>query len=129
EARSKRCTRDSEHVRMPRVLVTLLTDYGLADTYVGQLKASVLAVAADAALVDLTHAVPAHDGRAGAFLLWSAVETFPPRTVHLAVVDPGVGSSRLPIAVRAKRGDVLVGPNTGLLIPAAERLGGVECAV
>src|SRR5438309_2697879 len=110
-------------------IVTLLTDYGLTDTYVGQLKASVLAVSRDALLVDLTHLVPAHDGRAGAFLLWSAVETFPPGTVHLAVVDPGVGSARLAIALKSKRGDLFVGPNTGLLVPAAERLGGVEAAV
>jgi len=110
-------------------IVTLLTDYGLADTYVGQLKASVLAMSRDALLVDLTHQVPAHDGRAGAFLLWSAVEAFPPGTVHLAVVDPGVGSARRPIALRSKRGDLFVGPNTGLLIPAAERLGGVDASV
>lgn len=109
--------------------VTLLTDYGNADTYVGQVKGAILRVAPGALLVDLTHAVPPQDVRAGAFLLWTAVEAFPDGTVHLAVVDPGVGTSRRAIAVRTRRGDLLVGPDGGLLVPAAERLGGVALAV
>jgi S-adenosylmethionine hydrolase len=109
--------------------ITLLTDFGLADTYVGQVKGAILAVAPEAAIVDLTHAVPPQDLVAGAFLLWSAVETFARGTVHVAVVDPGVGSPRLAIALETARGDRLVGPDNGLLMPAAERLGGVARAV
>jgi S-adenosylmethionine hydrolase len=110
-------------------IVTLLTDFGLADTYVGQVKGAILRVAPTVCLVDLTHAVPTQDVRAGAFLLWTAVEVFPAGTVHLAVVDPGVGSARRAVAARAARGDGLVGPDNGLLLPAAERLGGVAAAV
>lgn len=110
-------------------LITLLTDFGLHDTYVGQVKGAILAIAPTASIVDLTHAVPAQDLQAGAFLLWSAVETFVAGTIHLAVVDPGVGSVRLAVALETARGDVLVGPDNGLLLPAAERLGGIARAV
>lgn len=99
------------------------------DTYVGQMKAAILGVAPSAILVDLTHAVPAQDVRAGAFLLWTAVEAFPRGSLHLAVVDPGVGSSRRAVAVRSRRGDLLVGPDNGLLLPAVEQLGGLDAAV
>lgn len=110
-------------------LISLLTDFGLTDTYVGQLKAALLRVAPGAVLVDLTHQVPAQDVKAGAFLLWSAVEAFPEGALHLAVVDPGVGSTRRAVAVRSRRGDVLVGPDNGLLVPALEQLGGLAEAV
>src|SRR3954470_12431385 len=110
-------------------IVTLLTDFGLADSYVGQMKGALLSIAPAVTLVDLTHAVPPQDVRAGAFLLWTAVEAFPPGTVHLAVVDPGVGSRRRAVAVRSGRGDVLVGPDNGLLLPALEQLGGLSAAV
>jgi S-adenosylmethionine hydrolase len=92
-------------------------------------RGAILSVASSVAIVDLTHTVPPQDVFAGAFLLWMAVESFPPETVHLAVVDPGVGSSRRGLALRAKRGDLLVGPDNGLLMPAASRLGGIEQAV
>ena len=111
------------------VLITLLTDFGLGDTYVGQMKGAILAVAPTVTLVDLTHAVPAQDMSAGAFLLWSAVEPFPAGTVHVAVVDPGVGSARRAVAILSKRGDVFVGPDNGLLWPAVERLGGCLFAI
>jgi S-adenosylmethionine hydrolase len=110
-------------------LVSVLTDFGLADTYVGQVKAAILNVSAGATVVDLTHAVPPQDIFAGAFLLWSAVEPFPPGSVHVAVVDPGVGSPRRAIALRSHRGDLFVGPDNGLLIPAAQRLGGIALSV
>src|ERR1700680_3093312 len=110
-------------------IVTLLTDFGLDDTYVGQVKGAILSVAPNATLVDLTHAVPPQDVQAGAFLLWSAVEPFAAGTIHLAVVDPGVGSARRAIALRSARGDVFVGPDNGLLLPAVERLGGCQVAM
>ncbi|MCA1646998.1 MAG: SAM-dependent chlorinase/fluorinase [Chloroflexi bacterium] len=109
--------------------ITLLTDFGLDDTYVGQMKGAILAAAPSVALVDLTHAVPAQDVLAGAFLLWSAVEPFPAGSIHVAVVDPGVGSARRAVALRSVRGDVFVGPDNGLLWPAVERLGGCAQAV
>jgi S-adenosyl-L-methionine hydrolase (adenosine-forming) len=110
-------------------VVTLLTDFGLADTYVGQVKGAILSVAPSATLVDLTHAVAPQDVRAGAFLLWSAVEPFPAGSIHLAVVDPGVGSTRRAVAIRSARGDFFVGPDNGLLLPAVDRLGGRHAAV
>jgi len=110
-------------------LVTLLSDFGLADTYVGQMKGAILSVAPEARMIDLTHAVPPQDVTAGAFLLWTSVSAFSPGTVHLAVVDPGVGSPRRAIALRTGKDHYLVGPDNGLLIPATERLGGIETAV
>jgi len=110
-------------------LVSLLTDFGVQDTYVGQVKGAILRVGPDLRIVDLTHEVPAHDVRTGAFLLMTTVQSLPDGTVHLAVVDPGVGSARRPLALRTRRGDVLVGPDNGLLVPAAEQLGGIDEAV
>jgi len=110
-------------------LLTFLSDFGTADTYVGQVKGAVLAICPDAAIVDLTHEVPRQDVRAGAFHLWAAAEAFAPGAVHLAVVDPGVGGPRRAIAIATRRGDLLVGPDNGLLLPAALRLGGVAGAV
>lgn len=109
--------------------ITLLSDFGVSDTYVGQMKGAILAVSGEAQLVDLTHDVPRQDVEAGAFLLWSAVEPFPAGTIHLAVVDPGVGSARRAIAMRSRRGDLFVGPDNGLLVPAVEKLGGPVATV
>ena len=111
------------------MLVSLLTDFGLQDTYVGQMKAGLLTVAPTASLVDLTHAVPPQDVQAGAFLLAQGVEVFPAGSVHLAVVDPGVGSARRAVAARSGRGDLFVGPDNGLLVPALDRLGGAVAVV
>jgi S-adenosylmethionine hydrolase len=111
------------------VIVTLLSDFGPFDTYAAQMKGAILAVAPESVLVDLTHAVPAQDVRTGAFHLWAAVEAFPAGTVHLAVVDPGVGTNRRALAARARRGDLFVGPDNGLLMAAVNRLGGLAAAV
>ena len=110
-------------------MITLLSDFGLNDTYVGQMKGAILAVSPSVTLVDLTHAVPPRDVFAGAFLLSTAVEPFPTGTTHVAVVDPGVGSARRAIALRSNRGDVFVGPDNGLLWPAVVRLGGCALAI
>ena len=110
-------------------VITLLTDFGLTDSYVGQMKGAILAVAPSATLVDLTHGVWPQHVDSGAFLLWSAVEVFSPGTIHVAVVDPGVGSSRRGLAIRCRRGDLFVGPDNGLLIPAVNRLGGALLTV
>jgi S-adenosyl-L-methionine hydrolase (adenosine-forming) len=107
--------------------VTLLTDYGLQDEYVGVCHGVIARIAPEARVIDLTHGVPRHAIRACALALRRALPFTPPG-VHVAVVDPGVGGPRRGIALRC--GDrLLVGPDNGLLIPAAEHLGGVEEAV
>ena len=94
-------------------LITLTSDFGLADGYVGAMKGVILSIAPAAALVDLTHQIPPQDVRAGAYALSQAAGEFPAGTVHLAVVDPGVGGPRRALAVRA-RGCLWVGPDNGL---------------
>src|SRR4029453_11040990 len=86
-----------------------------------------LSIARDAQIVDISHTVRKFAIRDGAYLLWTAVPWLPVG-VHVAVVDPGVGTERRPVALRTARGDVLVGPDNGLLMPAARRLGGVTGA-
>jgi S-adenosylmethionine hydrolase len=98
------------------MLLTLLTDFGLTDYYVAAVKGTVLRLAPGAQLVDISHDVPPGDVAAGAFLLAAAVPSFPVGTVHLAVVDPGVGSRRRILAARFPSG-WLVAPDNGLLTP------------
>ena len=100
-------------------IVTLLTDFGLRDPYVGIMKAVILSTAPTARLVDLTHQVGPQNILQGAFALASAVRYCPPATVHLAVVDPGVGSGRDAIVVQTHRARY-VAPNNGLLTLALE---------
>jgi len=95
-------------------LITLTTDFGLQDSFVGTMKGVILGIAPAARLVDLTHDVPPQDVRAGAYALYAAYRYFPAHTVHLAVVDPGVGSARRAVAVRASWG-TFVAPDNGLL--------------
>lgn len=98
----------------PCGLVTLLTDFGSQDAYVASMKGVILTLCPKAVLVDMCHEVPAHDVIAGALQLRSAVDHFPAGTIHVAVVDPGVGGTRRPLAFRcADR--FLVGPDNGLL--------------
>ncbi len=94
-------------------ILTLLTDFGTEDEYVGVMKGVILSIAPEVRLVDLSHRIPPQDVRRAAFLLMNAVHYFPPDTVHLAVVDPGVGTERRPLAVRTPVG-TLVGPDNGL---------------
>ncbi|HEU4572643.1 MAG TPA: SAM-dependent chlorinase/fluorinase [Candidatus Limnocylindrales bacterium] len=110
---------------MTRPFVSLLTDFGLRDPSAAICRAVIASIAPEAIVVDLSHEVRKYAIRDGALLLWCAVPYFPVG-VHVAVVDPGVGTARRPIAVRAGRGDVLVGPDNGLLLPALERLGGLD---
>jgi len=101
----------------PSGLVTLLTDYGLKDPYVGMVKGVLWRDAPHLrAVVDLTHGVPAGDVATGAFLLARAWTTFPAGSVHVAIVDPGVGTQRALLLVEA-RGHVFLGPDNGLLAP------------
>jgi len=102
------------------MIVTLLTDFGTTDYFVGAMKGALLSVCPDACIIDITHEVPAHDIEAGAFILFAAHEAFPPCTIHVAVVDPGVGSARRPILV-VSGGHFFVGPDNGLFSYIYER--------
>lgn len=113
---------------MTRPLV-FLTDYGIADEFVGVCHGVMLRIAPDARVVDLTHAVPRQDVMRGALTLGRSTAYMPIDAVYVAVVDPGVGSGRRSIAVRAASGALLVGPDNGLLSLAWEALGGAEAAV
>ncbi len=122
EADRVRARRWSAAGWQPSGVVSVLSDFGVSDPYVGIMKGVVLGAAPQVRVVDLTHMVPPQNVVVGALLLRSAVAFFPPGTVHLAVVDPGVGSARDPLVVTTDDA-VLVGPDNGLLQPSAERLG------
>ena len=104
---------------MSRIL-TLTTDFGLSDGYVAAMKGVVLNCVPDAQIVDITHQVPSQDIAAGAFVMYSACPFFPEGSVHVGVVDPGVGSDRQGIVVETKQ-FVYVGPDNGLFSPVYER--------
>jgi S-adenosylmethionine hydrolase len=97
-------------------LITLLTDFGTTDSYVAEIKGVLLSAAPAAVLVDVTHLVPPGDVRAGAYILGRTWHRFPPGTVHLSVVDPGVGTSRAAFALQS-HGHWFVGPDNGLFTP------------
>ena len=104
--------------------VTFLSDYGLADDFVGVCRAVIARIDPKVRVIDITHGVPRHDVRTGALTLARALPYTPPG-VHLAVVDPGVGAERRAVAVGCREeGRVLVGPDNGLLMPAATAFGG-----
>ena len=100
--------------------ITLLTDFGTADYFVGAMKGVILSINPQAVIVDITHEIPAQDVAAGAFTLLAAYDTYPEETIHVAVVDPGVGSSRRPIVVSAGN-HLFVGPDNGLFTHILER--------
>ena len=114
--------------RIPRTkqrpFVSMLTDWGLRDPYASICHGVVLNIIPEALIVDITHEIEKYNIRHGALMLWSALP-YMPIGAHMAVVDPGVGTRRRPIAIETARGDLLVGPDNGLLIPGAERLGGI----
>src|SRR5690242_18561391 len=97
---------------MPPIL-TFTTDFGQADGYVGTMKCVILARVPQALLVDLSHEISPGDIAAGAFVLYQSSRYFPAGTVHLAVVDPGVGTARRPLALQTEQG-FFVGPDNGL---------------
>ena len=100
--------------------ITLITDFGTRDWFVGTMKSVILGINAHAAIVDITHEIPPGDIRAGAFALAASYRFAPKGTVHVAVVDPGVGSARKPIAVRTAE-YFFVGPDNGVLSWALQR--------
>jgi len=105
-------------------IVTLLTDFGLRDPSAAICKAVILGICRDAEVIDLAHDVRKYAVGEAALALWAALPYVPVGT-HVAVVDPGVGTSRRALALRVARDDALIGPDNGLLLPAAERLGGI----
>jgi len=105
-------------------VVSFLSDFGTSDSYVAQMKAAVLS-RCKATLIDISHEVRKQDTNEAAFLLWSIVDHFPKGSVHVAVVDPGVGSTRRGLVVVTSQ-CVLVGPDNGLLMPAAHKCGNFE---
>ena len=104
------------------VTITLLSDFGLTDPYVAEMKGIILSTNPDLRIVDVSHGIERHNIAMGSFILETALPYFPQGSIHVAVVDPGVGTERLPLVVLCKLG-VLVGPDNGLLVRAAERLG------
>ena len=94
-------------------IITLLTDFGLQDPYVGVMKGAIATLAPNATVIDLTHQIPPQDVAAARFALMSAVPYCPPGTIHTVVVDPGVGTARRAIAIATKDG-YLVGPDNGV---------------
>ena len=104
--------------------ITFLTDFGLEDDFVGVCHGVMKGIAPDAEVIDITHGIPPQGVLQGALTLANALP-FIPAGVHLAVVDPGVGGSRRALALRDKSGRLHVGPDNGLLIPAAEKFGGI----
>ncbi|MFG1604269.1 S-adenosyl-l-methionine hydroxide adenosyltransferase family protein [Actinoplanes sp. NPDC049265] len=107
--------------------ISLTTDYGTFDGFVAACHGSIARVAPDVRVIDITHHVPPADVTRGSHVL-AQTAPYLPESVHCAVVDPGVGTDRRGLAI-ATPGGVLVGPDNGLLIPAAEALGGIDTVV
>ena len=110
---------------MQRPFVSLLTDFGARDASAAICRAVILGICRDVEVLDITHEVRKYSIRDGALALWCALP-YLPRGTHVGVVDPGVGTERRPIAIRTARGDILIGPDNGLLPPGADRLGGID---
>jgi S-adenosylmethionine hydrolase len=104
------------------VFVTFLSDFGLQDDFVGTCHGVIKRIAPEAQIIDVTHGIPPQQVLQGALVLASTLP-YMPVGVHLAVVDPGVGSSRRPVALRDREGRYFVGPDNGLLVPAADLAG------
>jgi hypothetical protein len=104
----------------PAPAITLLTDFGTADYFVAAVKGVILSANPQARVVDITHEIPPQDIEAAAFTLLAAQTAFPAGTIHLAVVDPGVGSSRRPILIQTRRA-IFVGPDNGIFSYVCER--------
>jgi S-adenosylmethionine hydrolase len=106
-------------------VITLTTDFGLRDAYVACMKGVILGIAPESRIVDVSHSVSPQDIREAGFLLAAAWPYFPAGTLHVAVVDPGVGTSRRPIAVVTEHG-TFIGPDNGIFCPALQAMGRIE---
>ena len=118
--------RPARRYRVLRVFVTFLSDFGLQDDFVGTCHGVIKRIAPEAQIIDITHGIPRQQILQGALVLANTIRYMPVGS-HLAVVDPGVGGARRALALRDRDGRYFVGPDNGLLIPAAERAG-VEVA-
>ena len=103
-------------------MITLTTDFGLKDPYVAEMKAAILSIRPNTVIVDIAHEIEKFNIRMGAYVLASAVPYFPKGSIHVAVVDPGVGTRRRPIVIETKQ-NFFVGPDNGLLVLAAGKQG------
>jgi S-adenosyl-L-methionine hydrolase (adenosine-forming) len=110
---------------MSKPIITLLTDFGLQDGYVASMKGVILSICPEAILVDITHEAPRHDIRSAAFLLHTVTSSFPRGTIHVVVVDPGVGTTRRGIVIQTPDA-VLVGPDNGVFSWILHRTPGYE---
>lgn len=108
--------------KRPTGIITLITDFGLTDAYVGVMKGVVASISLDARVIDLSHDIAPQDVRGAAFLLAGAFEYFPAGTIHVAVVDPTVGTARAALCVRSG-GHYFIGPDNGVLSIACYRAG------
>src|SRR6266540_1508332 len=106
------------------MFITFRSDFGLQDDFVGTCHGVIKRIAPEAQIIDITHGIEPQAVLQGALVLASTVP-YMPEGVHLAVIDPGVGSGRRCLALRDARGRLYVGPDNGLLVPAAEKLGGI----
>ncbi|HJU92865.1 MAG TPA: SAM-dependent chlorinase/fluorinase [Pyrinomonadaceae bacterium] len=111
DVKSKTGRKGRESPNLP--VITLLTDFGNADYFVGAVKGAILSVNPRAVIADITHEIPPQDVEAAAFTLLASYQAFPVGTIHVAVVDPGVGSERRPIVVNASD-QLFVGPDNGI---------------
>ena len=109
--------------------ICFLSDFGLAGDFVGTCKGVIASIAPEVRVIDLTHDIPSFEIEAGAEVLKHSTCYMPPDTVYLTVVDPGVGTGRRALAVRTGQGSLMVGPDNGLLVPAAGSLGDISEAV
>lgn len=107
--------------------ITFLSDYGLTDEFVGVCHGVIHAIAPEATIIDITHGIEPQNVREGAMVLAQSA-AYMPRAVHLGIVDPRVGSGRLPVIIATGSGSLLVGPDNGLLTLAAANLGGAAAA-
>jgi S-adenosylmethionine hydrolase len=107
------------------VFVTFLSDFGLQDDFVGTCHGVIKTIAPEVQIIDVTHGISPRHVLQGALVLANTTP-YMPEGIHLAVVDPGVGSSRRALAIRSGDGRMFVGPDNGLLVPAAERLSGID---
>jgi len=109
------------------VFITFLSDFGLQDDFVGACHGVMKCIAPEAEIIDITHGIPPQHVLQGALVLCNTLP-YMPKGVHLAVVDPGVGGQRRAVALATTEGRLLVGPDNGLLVQAAERGGGIQAA-
>src|SRR5262245_8426643 len=105
------------------VIIALFTDFGTRDAYMAQLKGAILSLQPTVQLIDLTHEVDAFDIRAAAYLLDASARYFPPGTIFVAVVDPGVGTARRPLLLTTQADKYYVGPDNGLFTRVVQREG------